>query len=204
LPACLPTAQAGRAMLLCSLLNLLLSAAAAGNRSERRRTAAALLYCTASHSCVPAAPPSVQVAAFQGHTDSVMRAAWSPDGQLVASGSSDGIVHLWQPVEAALAARHNLGHAGTRQLASLEVRACYGGGGSGGGCGDGGHGGVCAGPCCAQPPPSWSCARVCSYTPLPAALVFVCRATRRRSMPAPSSHRAPTAAMVAALAASGW
>lgn len=29
----------------------------------------------------------MQVAAFQGHADSVMRAAWSPDGHLVASGA---------------------------------------------------------------------------------------------------------------------
>ncbi|KAL4448824.1 hypothetical protein ABPG77_007541 [Micractinium sp. CCAP 211/92] len=62
----------------------------------------------------------MQVAAFQGHADSVMRAAWSPDGQLVASGSSDGVVCLWQPCEEALSSRHNLGAAGVRHLSSLE------------------------------------------------------------------------------------
>lgn len=62
----------------------------------------------------------MQVAAFHGHADSVMRAAWSPDGQLVASGSSDGVVCLWQPRQDALSSRHNLGSAGVRQLASLE------------------------------------------------------------------------------------
>ncbi|KAL4422869.1 hypothetical protein ABPG75_009066 [Micractinium tetrahymenae] len=85
----------------------------------------------------------MQVAAFQGHGDSVMRAAWSPDGQLVASGSSDGGVCLWQPRQEALTSRHNLGTAGVRHLGSLEghpeeVYACVflpgssGGGGGGG------------------------------------------------------------------------
>ncbi|PSC76521.1 DNA-binding isoform A [Micractinium conductrix] len=62
----------------------------------------------------------MQVACFQGHTDSVMRAAWSSDGRMVATGSSNGVVCLWQPVEAALTARRNLGHAGVRQLGALE------------------------------------------------------------------------------------
>lgn len=62
----------------------------------------------------------MQVAAFQGHADSVMRAAWSPDGHMVATGSSDGVVCLWQPKEAALMSRYNLGHAGITQLARLE------------------------------------------------------------------------------------
>lgn len=63
----------------------------------------------------------MQTASFRGHGDSVMRAVWSPDGQMVASGSSDGVVCLWQPTEAALTSRHNLGAAGTRHLATLEV-----------------------------------------------------------------------------------
>lgn len=62
----------------------------------------------------------MQVAAFQGHADSVMRAAWSPDGQMVASGSSDGVVCLWHPRVEALSSRHNLGAAGVQHLASLE------------------------------------------------------------------------------------
>jgi WD40 repeat protein len=32
------------------------------------------------------------------HTAGVWSVAWSPDGQLLASGSDDGIVRLWQPV----------------------------------------------------------------------------------------------------------
>lgn len=99
----------------------------------------------------------MQVAAFQGHADSVMRAAWSPDGQMVASGSSDGVVCLWRPLEAALTSRHNLGHAGVQQLGSLEghpeeVYACLflqNSGSSSGGSSSGGGGGGSNG----QPPP---------------------------------------------------
>jgi hypothetical protein len=185
LPAYLPAAEAGHVLLLCNVPILLLSVAAAGSCCRLPPRCRVTLLCLL--------PCSVQVAAFQGHTDSVMRAAWSPDGRLVASGSSDGVVHLWQPTEAALAARHNLGHAGTRQLASLEVRACYGHGGCG-------RGGVCAGLCCAPAHPSWTFARVHTYTPLPLPWCLLCRATRRRCMPAPSSHPAA----LAALAASGW
>src|SRR5437016_5958330 len=32
---------------------------------------------------------------YTGHTDSVLAVAWSPDGQLVASGSQDGTVQVW-------------------------------------------------------------------------------------------------------------
>lgn len=44
-------------------------------------------------------------------------ARWLPP-----AGSSDGVVCLWRPLEAALTSRHNLGHAGTHELARLEVR----------------------------------------------------------------------------------
>ncbi|BDA49586.1 probable WD repeat and SOCS box-containing protein 1 [Coccomyxa sp. Obi] len=37
-----------------------------------------------------------QVSSFHGHTDSVLRVNWSPDGQLLASGSADTTVRLWR------------------------------------------------------------------------------------------------------------
>ncbi|CAL8464540.1 g4075 [Coccomyxa elongata] len=37
-----------------------------------------------------------QVSSFRGHTDSVLRVNWSPDGQLLASGSADTTVRLWR------------------------------------------------------------------------------------------------------------
>jgi WD40 repeat protein len=35
-------------------------------------------------------------ATFSGHTDNIMSLDWSPDGQLLISGSDDGTVRLWQ------------------------------------------------------------------------------------------------------------
>jgi WD40 repeat protein len=32
---------------------------------------------------------------YKGHSAEVMSVAWSPDGQLIASGSSDKTVHVW-------------------------------------------------------------------------------------------------------------
>ena len=32
---------------------------------------------------------------YTGHTDQVRAVAWSPDGKLIASGSDDGTVQVW-------------------------------------------------------------------------------------------------------------
>src|SRR5436309_2914659 len=46
---------------------------------------------------------------LQGHTNTVNSVAWSPDGQTLASGSSDWTIHLWDVQTGQL--RHKLqGH----------------------------------------------------------------------------------------------
>jgi WD40 repeat protein len=37
------------------------------------------------------------IVTYTGHTDSVERVAWSPDGTMIASASVDGTVQVWRP-----------------------------------------------------------------------------------------------------------
>lgn len=41
-------------------------------------------------------PPGVKLLrTLRGHTDTIGRIAWSPDGRLLASPSADGTIRLW-------------------------------------------------------------------------------------------------------------
>jgi WD40 repeat protein len=55
---------------------------------------------------------------FEGHSDSVQSLAFSPDGRLLASGSKDMTIKLWDPATGEL--RQTLeGHSGYVQSVSL-------------------------------------------------------------------------------------
>lgn len=79
----------------------------------------------------------MKLASYGGHSDTVMRLCWSPDGATVASGSSDGTVQIWRLNDHILSLSSdtttshavNTGFAGTKRLACLqghaeEVYAC--------------------------------------------------------------------------------
>ena len=55
---------------------------------------------------------------YRGHTKAVWTAAWSPNGQLIASGGDDGTVQIWDPTTGKLIFTYN-GYAGKGQ--SIEV-----------------------------------------------------------------------------------
>ncbi len=37
------------------------------------------------------------ICTYRGHDDWVMKLTWSPDGKHIASGSQDGLIHVWSP-----------------------------------------------------------------------------------------------------------
>ncbi|KAK9838098.1 hypothetical protein WJX81_001298 [Elliptochloris bilobata] len=60
-----------------------------------------------------------QVASFHGHTDSVLRVAWAPDGALIASASADTSVRLWRAHGGAVGNSSAAGY-GAEEVAVLE------------------------------------------------------------------------------------
>src|SRR5207245_2949076 len=77
---------------------------------------------TADSGHSPAAPPSgwQTLATLEGHTGAVRGVALSGDGRLLASGSSDGMVKLWEAPGGRLLATLQ-GHTGAMRGVALSA-----------------------------------------------------------------------------------
>lgn len=68
----------------------------------------ALAACSARDTFSQSLPEGINLYTYTGHSDFVFAAAWSPNGQLIASGSADGTVQVWNAVDGMLQKRYQL------------------------------------------------------------------------------------------------
>ncbi len=72
-----------------------------GREDAKPLVSAYLMVLALSHETIPAYMNIGTVkrhTSYTGHTDEVSALAWSPDGTLLASGSDDKTVQVWQDV----------------------------------------------------------------------------------------------------------
>ena len=61
-----------------------------------------LVACSSKNISIPSIPAGVKLLTYNGHSDFVFAAAWSPQSQYIASGGADQTVQVWNAVDGML------------------------------------------------------------------------------------------------------